>query len=96
MGILSGWKNKGGTANRSCAKCGSWRDHWQKKALVVWPIYCAVQGCTSRAMLGAHVHNKEISGERIIPMCHECNTKDENVIFSIKPGTQYPSANQCT
>jgi hypothetical protein len=84
------WKNKKGTASRSCL-CGSWMNHWCKFARKVWPASCSVLGCSSRAVLGAHVINSGgVNGERIVPMCDSCNKKE--AAFSLKGDVTLTSA----
>lgn len=62
--IYSGWKNKVGTADRAC-KCGSWKNHWIKFSGKEWPAKCSVVGCNNSATVGAHVYNKNVSGEKL-------------------------------
>lgn len=87
----SGWGNKVGTADRSC-NCGSWKQHWINKTGDNWPNTCSVSGCSSAATLGAHVYHNAVQGERIVPMCAECNALTDK--FSLKGGTKIPSANK--
>jgi len=86
----TGWKNKNGTANRSC-NCGTWKQHWVRFSKKAWPTTCSVQGCFTMASLGAHVINSSVAGERIVPMCNSCNGL--NSAFSLKGGVSVPSAN---
>lgn len=82
MGLpKNGWKNKVGTGNRIC-KCGSWKQHWINYSGKVWPATCSVEGCQHIPVLGAHVYNKDVQGERIVPMCDRCNKRDK--YFSLK------------
>lgn len=91
MGITcNGWKNKNGTANRSCS-CGTWRQHWINFSGENWPIFCSVSGCYNAATLGAHVINSAVSGEKIIPMCESCNKLTKE--FSLKDKIILVSAN---
>lgn len=71
----SEWKNKKGTADRSCG-CGSWKNHWINYSGNSWPSNCSVSGCTTSPELGAHVYNTSVEGEKIVPMCHSCNGLD--------------------
>ncbi len=86
----NGWKNKVGTAGRSC-NCGTWMRHWTRFANKPWPASCSVLGCSSAATLGAHVINSAVNGERIVPMCNSCNGKSS--LFSLKGSISVPSAN---
>ena len=67
-----GWSNKKGTAERACV-CGTWKQHWINQTKKSWPACCPVQGCTNTPILGAHIINPNVSGERIVPMCNSCN-----------------------
>lgn len=69
----TGWKNKKGTAQRSC-KCGSWKQHWINCSRRKWPATCSVLGCSNIATLGAHIYNTDpkVTGEYIIPACDKC------------------------
>ena len=84
------WSNKNGTANRAC-KCGTWKKHWINFANKTWPATCSVKGCTNPPALGAHVINRSVSGEKIIPMCSSCNGL--NYAFDLDGGVTLPSAN---
>ncbi len=75
------WKNKKGTGERTCV-CGSWKNHWIKFAKKDWPEYCSVKECGNAPVLGAHVINAEVEGERIVPMCDSCNKLQES--FDLK------------
>ena len=75
------WKNKKGTGERTCV-CGSWKKHWIKFAKKDWPEYCSVKECGNAPILGAHVINAEVEGERIVPMCDSCNKLQES--FDLK------------
>lgn len=86
----NGWKNKNGTANRSCS-CGSWKQHWINFSGEDWPIFCSVSGCFNFATLGAHVINSAVSGEKIAPMCESCNKLTTE--FSLKDKTPLVPAN---
>lgn len=86
----TGWKNKGGTAVRSC-NCGSWAQHWVNFAHETWPVTCSVSRCNNRATLGAHIINPSVIGEKIVPMCASCNGLAGS--FSLKGGITLPSAN---
>ena len=86
-----GWKNKKGTADRTCA-CGSWKQHWINFSGKEWPSKCSVQGCNNSATLGGHIFNSDSSLEEyIVPMCDSCNKRTEE--FSLKSVTCV-SANQ--
>jgi len=86
----SGWSNKGGTSARSC-NCGTWKQHWINFAKKQWPATCSVQGCSNAPTLGAHVINKSVTGERIVPMCDSCNGLSST--FTLKGSISVPSAN---
>ena len=88
-----GWKNKSGTANRSCS-CGSWKNHWINNSEKAWPSECSVWGCTNKATLGAHVINSEVSGERIVPVCDSCNKLSGE--FTLGKATLVPAKKQTT
>ena len=75
------WKNKKGTGERTCV-CGSWKNHWTKFAKKDWPEYCSVKECGNAPVLGAHVINAEVEGERSVPMCDSCNKLQES--FDLK------------
>lgn len=85
-----GWKNKVGTAGRSCA-CGSWAQHYANETKV-WPKVCSIYGCANEPTLGAHVINAAVSGEFIVASCDPCNKQTSG--FSLKPGISVASANQ--
>ena len=87
----TGWKNKKGTTGRSC-NCGSWKQHWLNNSGKVWPNFCSIEGCTNNATLGAHIYNKEVSGEKIVPMCDSCNKLEKD--FNLKDGVTLVSANK--
>lgn len=87
----SGWKNKKGTTDRSC-KCGSWKQHWINASGLLWPTVCSVSGCYNAPTLGAHIINKDVSGEYIVPTCAACNGKDSE--FNLKGGVTLISANK--
>lgn len=92
MGVTChGWKNKVGTQYREC-NCGSWKQHWINNSGREWPDKCSVAGCNNTATLGAHVYNKNVSGEKIIPACDSCNKKTGE--FSLKSGVTLVSANK--
>lgn len=92
MGLpIHGWKNKAGTAARSC-KCGSWKAHWIRCTGKEWPSQCCVSGCTERAEVGAHVINPDVSGEYIVPACKGCNMRTDS--FTLKGGITLASANK--
>ena len=92
MGLTAtGWKNKIGTGTRNC-KCGSWKEHWINYSGKTWPDQCSVVGCENNAILGAHVINPNVSGEKIIPMCDSCNKKVDD--FSLKVNTTTVTANK--
>ena len=89
--VMCGWKNKSSTAKRACS-CGTWKNHWLNHSEQVWPSYCSVYGCVLSPSLGAHVYNPSVSGEQIVPMCHQCNGL--NLIFNLNAGVTSVSANQ--
>ena len=95
MGISSaGWANQTGTADRSCAPCGSWKDHWVKLSKKIWPNLCSVDKCSLPATLGAHIIHPDAMGEIIVPMCDNCNKL--KTVFNLKMGTSLISARQCS
>lgn len=87
----TGWKNKKGTKDRSC-NCGSWKQHWINNTDKSWPKQCCIKECSNDATLGAHVINKDVSGEYIIPACDSCNQCDDE--FELKGGITLVSANK--
>lgn len=88
-----GWKNKGGTGNRSC-NCGTWKQHWINNSGQSWPKKCSVLECSNGATLGAHIINSSVSGERIIPACESCNKLNSE--FTLKGSVTLVSANKST
>ena len=96
MGDLptSGWKNKGGTEDRECASCGSWKKHWIRLSGKSWPTQCSFAACYNSASLGAHVINSKVSGEKIVPACDSCNKLKST--FSLKGGVTLVQATQCS
>ncbi len=86
----NGWKNKRGTAERSC-KCGTWKQHWITYAEKSWPATCSVSGCSSAPTLGAHIINPSVTGERIAPFCDSCNKRND--AFDLKKDPILVSAN---
>ena len=86
-----GWKNKSGTAERSCL-CGTWKQHWINNSGKTWPSTCSVAGCSNAATLGAHVYNADVTGEKIVPMCDSCNKRNDE--FSLKGGVTLVTANK--
>ena len=84
-----GWKNINGTGSLNC-RCGSWKDHWVRFSHEPWPSVCSVADCTEKPILGAHVSNPNISGEKIVPMCDRCNKSNES--FALKLGITLVSA----
>ena len=87
----SGWKNKGGTSNRSCS-CGSWKSHWINCSGKPWPKTCSVSRCIFPAASGLHVINPDVSGEKIVPGCASCNQRNDE--FALKNGVTLVSANK--
>jgi len=87
----NGWKNKKGTANRSC-NCGSWRLHWINNSKKPWPLVCSILSCTNTATLGAHIINSNVSGEYIVPTCDSCNKLIGE--FDLKGGVLLVPANK--
>ena len=85
------WKNKKGTGDRIC-KCGSWKNHWINYSGQSWPIYCSCKDCYNKATLGAHLINDFVNGEFIVPLCNECNSRND--AFELKVGTIIVSANR--
>lgn len=91
MGLpITGWKNKRGTGVRDC-KCGSWKNHWINFSSKDWPKECSVDGCYLKPILGAHIMNPNVSGEKIVPMCDSCNKLSEE--FTLKSGITTVPAN---
>ena len=86
-----GWFNKQGTGSRACA-CGTWAQHWVNHSGKAWPTFCSVLGCFNTPILGGHVANAAVAGERIVPLCSECNSRSGS--FSLNDGIHLPSANQ--
>ena len=87
----NGWKNKKGTAERSCS-CGTWKQHWINYSGKSWPSICSVYGCSNIPTLGAHIYNPNVTGEKIVPMCASCNGLDGS--FNLKAGVTLVSANK--
>ena len=84
-------QNKRGTATRSpkCNVCGSWIEHWFNKtgASALTRIFTSYARCkNSTDVEGAHVvlSNNPNGPEYIVPLCHECNTKDYGVPFEVE------------
>ena len=86
----NGWSNKKGTAVRACS-CGTWQQHWLNFSGKTWPALCSVQGCNNVPILGAHIRNPNVEGEKIVPMCSSCNGFDST--FNLKCGVTFVSAN---
>jgi len=92
MGIKAeGWGNKKGTSNREC-NCGSWKKHWLNESKKSWPSNCSKKGCTSNPVLGAHIYNADVTGERIVPFCDACNKLSDK--FTLNGGVTLVSANK--
>jgi len=92
MGITTkNWKNKKGTSDRVCT-CGSWKNHWVTQSGKQWPSSCSVAECNTTPVLGAHVINANVDGEKIVPMCDSCNKLAME--FDLKGGISLISANQ--
>jgi len=87
----SNWKNKGGTAGRSCS-CGTWKQHWINYSGHQWPKTCSVYDCGAEPTLGAHIFNAKETGEYIVPACDACNKRTEP--FDLKDGISCVSANK--
>ena len=77
----SGWSNATGTGDKSCP-CGTWKAHWLKHSGKSWPSTCSVVGCSNAPTLGAHVKNPGVSGNRITPMCDDCNQRTDTFSLS--------------
>lgn len=86
----NGWSNKSGTSNRSCS-CGTWKKHWLNFSGKAWPDNCSVLGCINKPTLGAHIINPKVAGERIVPICSNCN--NEIGTFSLRVNVNLPFAN---
>lgn len=86
-----GWKNKKGTADRSCA-CGTWKQHWINNTTKSWPAQCSAEGCSQTATLGGHVINPNETGEWIVPLCASCNGRDDS--FDLKGSVTLVPARQ--
>jgi hypothetical protein len=91
----TGWKNKGGTADRSC-KCGSWKQHWLNFSGQPWPEKCSVDGCDKKAEDGGHLYNSlsDSMAEVIVPLCKDCNNPENRAVMALKPGVVKVPANQ--
>lgn len=87
----TGWTNKSGTSDRSCV-CGTWKQHWITFSKKSWPDQCSVSTCSSKPTLGGHVINKDVTGERIVPLCDSCNKLSGT--FTLKASVSVPSANK--
>lgn len=87
---VDNWSNVNGSGERKC-RCGSWKQHWINFSGKEWPSICSVKGCYERPVLGAHVRNPDVKGEKIIPMCWGCNQLENK--FSLKDGVTCVSAN---
>lgn len=87
----TGWSNKRGTSDRSCA-CGGWNKHWTKFSSKTWPSSCSVANCNNSPTLGAHVINAGVSGEKIVPMCDSCNKLSST--FTLKNDITVVNANK--
>lgn len=88
--LLCNWKNKKGTANRTCS-CGSWKQYWMNFSEMLWSKYCSVNNCFNRAVLGGHVIHDGSKKEYIIPMFEACNKLND--AFAIKVDTIRVPAN---
>lgn len=86
----SGWSNKGGTKVRDCS-CGSWKQHWLNFSGKNWPASCSVSNCNNAPVLGAHIRNPNVTGEKIVPMCDSCNKLI--LTLNLKGGVTLVSAN---
>ncbi|HET9569784.1 MAG TPA: hypothetical protein VFP20_00020 [Bacteroidales bacterium] len=85
------WKNKFGTSERNC-RCGTWKQHWINNSREEWPSQCSILGCGNSATLGAHIINKNVSGELIVPACDSCNKLTSE--FDLKGDITLISANK--
>ena len=86
-----GWGNKCGTSTRTC-QCGTWKQHWINDSGKSWPKDCSKKGCTEKPILGAHVYNNKVPGEKIVPFCDSCNKLESK--FSLNVGVTLVSANK--
>ena len=86
-----GWYNIKNTGDREC-QCGTWKQHWLNFSNVKWPMICSVEGCLALPILGGHVANKNIKGEKIVPICDSCNK--EVGIFNLRSEVVLVSANK--
>ncbi|WP_420588174.1 hypothetical protein [Bacterioplanoides sp.] len=80
--------NINGTSDNSC-KCEGWLDHWKKFGGGWFFDDCAVEGCTNRAHVGAHVkkHNSSDNNWYIVPFCHTHNLCDKVLgVFELSCG----------
>jgi hypothetical protein len=82
--LKTGWKNKGGTSERTPCRCGTWKQHWKNISGKQWPKECSVDGCKNPAEVGAHLWNPQVQGEKIVPFCKQCNTQGADVVFDLK------------
>jgi hypothetical protein len=92
--LKTGWKNKGGTSERSPCGCGTWKQHWKNISTKQWPKKCSVNGCNNSAEVGAHLWNPKVEGEKIVPFCKKCNAQGTDVEFSLKDDVDFVSANR--
>jgi hypothetical protein len=90
MGTANNWRNVNGSGDRTCP-CGTWKKHWENFSNHSWPDKCAIKECNSKPILGAHVYHLDVSGEKIIPACNECNQLVGK--FTLKPETKFAAAN---
>ena len=89
-----GWKNKGGTGDRVCTTCGTWKQHWINRSGKTWPTACSVEGCYESPTVGAHIYHPDVTGEKIVPMCTSCNGLGSG--FNLKGGVTTVPAEQCS
>ena len=91
----NGWKNKGGTSDRECPICGSWKTHWERISGKKFGK-CLKEGCPNRAEVGAHIFRpSDGQKEWIVPFCKECNNPSNTGLFNLEVVTILVSAVKC-
>ena len=53
--------------------CGSWKKYWKRHSGRNFPRVCQIHGCSSKAVVGAHVYVKHSHQNFILPTCQACN-----------------------
>jgi len=80
------------TKNIFC-KYESMKNHWIKVSGKEWPGICSVSGCNNPATIGAHLVNKVVKAEIIIPLCDACYQVNKEL--NLKSGTTIVIAALC-